>query len=247
VTDNVFAPEGYEQMLPNWPAAAKPWGSDNAKLHSDDDLARGAVMLEQGLDVLARRFNLEGSALAEMWRGRWDIFPPDIYGKYNKSQAPVALYTEQAFQWFKTAPEAEELLAFVSDPEVRESIFGKQKNPQPELGIHSAIAAVVRTGLEPKEFMTAVQIHGAKGVHRMGAALRFGGLTVLLDEAFPIRYMAEVPAKWTGHLDVVAKCAWTGMPPVLVQRFFEMKLSADDVDYLCANVAAEYIDVMLQP
>ena len=255
-TKNVFAPEGYEQVLPNWPKEALPQ-NDSFQNFSDDEIARGSVLMAEGLDALAAACGVTDPAFIEQWRDRWDKLPVSTDSWFNKWQAPTALRTELSFRWFKTAAEADEYVAFFAQDEIRAgtvrkkmassaNMFGRPRTPElPTVNLYTVVNKVHRSRLSPTDYRRVIEMHGSAAVHRMVESLCEGGLDALLDEGFPIRYMADVPPKWTRFRDVVAKAAYTNVPHDLLPRMFEMMLSPDDADYLFATVAPEYIGAVL--
>ncbi len=244
--ENAFAPEGYEQVLPNWPVSALP-RNESVRNFSEDELARGRRLLSAGLDSLAASCGVTDAALIEQWRSRWDALPASIDGSYNNWQAPTALYAEMGLRWFRTAERAAEYVEFFAQDQIREGMVRK-KTPAPKLppvDLRVVVAKVHRSRMSPADYRHAVEMHGSGGVHRMVESLGEGGLEVLLDEGFPVRYMADVPPKWTRFRDVVAKAAHMNIPHGLLPRMFDRSLSADDADYLFANMAPEYIDALI--
>lgn len=254
-TENVFAPEGYEQVLPNWPKAALPQ-NDTFHNFSDDEIARGCVLMSEGLDALAAACGVTDSELIEQWRARWDELPASADGTFNKYQAPTALHAELCFRWFKTAAEADEYVAFFAQDEFRVGTSrkkapsrhyrGRPQTPKPPtVNLYTVVNKVHRSRLSPTDYRRVIEMHGSAAVHRMVESICEGGLDALLDEGFPIRYMADVPPKWTRFRDVVAKAAYTNVPHDLLPRMFEMMLSPDDADYLFTSVAPEYLGAVL--
>lgn len=255
-SENRFAPLGYEPVLPCWPSSVRPM-NNSIKNFSNSEMDRGCLVLAEGLDAVAARMGVTDPELVEIWRSRWDALPPSSDGTFNRSQASTALYTELTFQWFSTAAEAEEFVAFFAQDEVNlgmyrkmmestQDHYGRPKDPKPpRVDIQSVAGKVNRSRMSPKDYRTVVEIHGSSAVNRMVESLEDGGLEKLLDEGFPIRYMADVPAKWTRHLDIVAKAASMSVPQNLLKRFFDQNISDDDADYLFANVAPEYIDTLI--
>lgn len=255
-TQNVFAPEGYEQVFPNWPKEALPQ-NDSFRNFSNEELARGCELLVEGLDTLAAACGVTDRELIERWRSRFDALPASFNGTYNNAQAPTALYAELSFRWFQTAEAADEYVAFFAQDEIRAgtvrkkmassaNMFGRPRTPElPTVDLHTVVAKVNRSRMSAADYRRAVEMHGSAAVHRMVESLCEGGLDALLDEGFPIRYMADVPPRWTRFRDVVAKAAYTNVPHDLLPRMFEMMLSPDDADYLFATVAPEYIGAVL--
>lgn len=254
-TENVFAPEGYEQVLPNWPTEALPQ-NDSFQNFSDEEIARGCVLMAEGLDALAAACGVTDPAFIEQWRDRWDELPASADSTFNKYQAPTALHTELSFRWFKTAAEVDEYVAFFAQDEFRvgtprkkaasKRYRGRARPPKPPtVSLYTVVNKVHRSRLSPTDYRRVIEMHGSAAVHRMVESLCEGGLDALLDEGFPIRYMADVPPKWTRFRDVVAKAAYTNVPHDLLPRMFEMKLSPDDADYLFTSVAPEYIGAVL--
>lgn len=256
--ENVFAPEGYEQVLRNWPETALPQ-NNTFRNFSAEDIARGRMLMAEGLDALAAACGVTDPELVERWRSRWNALPAGIDGTYSDHQAPTALYAELSFRWFKTAEAADECVAFFAQDGIRVGTVrkkmassvdyrGRTRTPKlPTVDLYTVVAKVNRSRMSPADYRRTIEIHGSAAVHRMVESLEEGSLDALLDEGFPIRYMADVPPKWTRFLDVVAKAAYTGVPHDLLPRMFEMMLSADDADYLFSTVAPEYMSVMLQP
>lgn len=235
-----LVPEGYTPVLPGWPVGVQPWGEMSQKLFSEEDITHGNAIYLRGVDALAAEYN-RGGGYVEMWRRLWDDIPEF---SADAARADIAHYTAAAFEWFGGEDEIREFGAFLTDSGYRAASSGSSYQMDQPIEPVRAMALTLRSGVGPDRFRTAIQEYGPKSVHRATAALRRGSLRTLMEVEFPVQYVAEFPVRWTTSLDVIAKCAYGGMPRRMMEIFLAQKVSAVEADFLCTQVAPEYIDLL---